>query len=164
MIAILSVLVALVLLIAAFFVIHGRERTWALLTGPNDPGSYDFSAAARRPTGNDALACSPGMCARPDWTLPEYHVGPAVLISRLAATLEAGDRLARRVDDGSDADYARFVTFSPVMRFPDAIDMRAAALPDGATGVEIYARAKLGRSDFGKNRKRIEHLMAGFQP
>lgn len=159
-----AILIVIAALGAVAFVAYGRERTWALLTGPNDQGAYDFARAPRRPTGNDALACTPGLCRSPDMSLPAYDTAPAPLIERLAAHLEATDRLARRVDDGSDPDYARFVTFSPVMRFPDGIDMRAVRLDDGRTGLEIYSRAKLGSKDFGKNRQRVERLMASFGP
>lgn len=162
---VLGAAILIVFAIAAlFFVLYGRANTWALITGPNDPGPYDFATESRRKTGNDALACSPGLCRSADWTLPFYDVAPRGLIGELAARLKRIDTRAERVDDGSRPDYARFLTFSPVMRFPDAIDLEAERLPDGRTGLRIYSRAKLGSRDFGKNREHIMNLMRGFRP
>lgn len=164
-----SLLLALAILagLAAIgFVGYGRERTWEQLAGSPDPGRYDFQTAPRRKTPNDALACSPGLCAAADWALPTYAVTPADLVTQAAQTLMRNDPLARRVDDGADPAYARFVTFSQLMRFPDAIDIAAEPVPGtpGRSGLKIYARAQLGRSDLGKNRKRIENLIASLGP
>lgn len=154
---------AVVLVAASSFVLYGRERSWALLTGPNDLGRYDFTAAARRKTGNDALACSPGLCRQADFALPTYDLPPPKLIDALSRHLAGIDPRARRVDDRHDPAYARFLTFSPIMRFPDTIDILATAAA-GRTGVMVYSRAKLGKKDFGKNREHIEKLFAGFEP
>ena len=159
-----AALCVLLVLAGLFFVLYGRVRTWALLTGPNDPGRYDFSQERRRQTGNDALACSPNLCRTADWTLPVYAVPPARLVADLARRLERIDPRARRVDDGKVPAYARYLTFSPVMRFPDAIDILAMRLPNGTTGLSVYSRAKLGSKDFGKNREHIRKLMDGFRP
>lgn len=164
-VAVVAAIVGATAVVAAlFFVLYGRERTWELLSGPNDPGRYDFAKALRRSTGNDALACSPGLCAEPDMALPTYDLAPGTLIDRLAGHMTETDSRARRVDDRADPAYARFLTFSPVMRFPDAIDIEAAPANDGRTGLRIYSRAKLGSKDFGKNREHIERLMADFAP
>lgn len=159
-----ALLALAVALCALFFVLYGRERTWELLTGPNDPGAYDFSKAPRRASGNDALACSPDLCAAPDIMLTTYSLASGPLVERLADHLLAIDPRATRVDDGGKPGYARFLTFSPIMRFPDAIDIEAVSRPDGSTGLRIYSRAKLGSKDFGKNREHIEKMMAGFEP
>ncbi|MGN6550269.1 MAG: DUF1499 domain-containing protein [Pararhizobium sp.] len=158
------IVLAIIVLAGSVFVVYGRERTWALLTGPNDLGRYDFAAAERRKTGNDALACSPGLCRQPDFELPTFEIPPPALIEALSRHLMAIDPRARRVDDRRDPAYARFVTFSPIMRFPDTIDLLARAAGGGRTGVLAYSRAKLGRKDFGKNREHIETLFAGFKP
>lgn len=160
----LAILVAIIVLAGIFFLVYGRENTWALLTGPNDLGRYDFASGARRPTRNDALACSPGACDRPDWTLPTYRLAPAALIDDLARHLQAIFPTAKRVDDGGVSGYARFVVFTPVMRFPDTLDMQATREANGRTALRIYSRSKLGSGDFGANRARIMKLMKGFRP
>jgi uncharacterized protein (DUF1499 family) len=50
----------------------------------------------------------------------------------------------------------RYVQRSRVLRFPDTINVKVAALPGGGSTVLIYSRSQLGRSDLGVNRARIE--------
>lgn len=154
-------LVALALVLAAVvFVVYGRERIWDSVAGPTDPGRYDFQTGDRSSSANDALACSIDLCRNPDLTLAVETDQPERVLERIIARLEADDPLARRVDDGSDPLYARFVTYSPVMRFPDAIDIETVALADDRTGIRAYARARIGRKDFGANLKRLEKLFS----
>jgi uncharacterized protein (DUF1499 family) len=159
--ALLSLLAVLAIAALLFFVVIGRERTWEMVAGKPDRGPHDFAEARRSPTSNDALACSEGLCAEPDFTIATFEESPEAVIERFAQRLLANDRLARRVDDGKDPSRARFVTHSPVMRFPDTIDLAAQKFPDGRTGVMAYARAQLGKKDLGKNRERLEALFAG---
>lgn len=147
-----------------FLVVIGRERSWELIAGSPDQGSHDFAAGERSPTRNDALACAEGLCDNPDFTIPASDDAPETTIERLAERLLSIDALARRVDDESNPSRARFVTHSPVMRFPDMIHLEAQPLPDGRTGMMAYARAQLGREDFGKNRARLEALFAADRP
>ena len=158
------VLWGLVVLIAAgalAFVLIGRERSWELIAGPPGREPHDFSANQRSPDPNDALACSPGLCQQPDFEIAPMHDAPPIAIERLSQRLLASDPLARRVDDRKDPAKARFVTYSPMFRFPDVIHLEASALKDGRTGVMAYARAQLGTNDLGKNRARLEALFAG---
>lgn len=154
------ILCALLLLgaVIAAFVLYGRERSWELVAGSPDLGQHDFSNSSRSPTDNDALACSSGLCAGPDFEIPPFDDAPAIAIERLSQRLMMTDSLARRVDDRKDARRARFVTYSPLMRFPDVIHLEARPLPDGRTGIMAYARAQLGTSDMGKNRERLRML------
>lgn len=140
------------------FLLYGRENTWALLAGPADPGRYDFRSGRRSSSDNDALACTTGFCQEPDFVVPPRPKTPEQTIDDLAHRLQRIDPLARRVDDGTTPGYARFVTYSPVMRFPDAIDIEAMPTGDG-TAIRAYARARLGRSDFGANLARLKTLL-----
>lgn len=154
---ILGVIILIGAVIAAFILV-GRERSWELIAGLPDRGPHDFDANRRSPTPNDALACSPGLCAKPDFEIAPVEEAPALAIERLSLRLIASDPLARRVDNRKDPAKARFVTYSPLMRFPDVIHLQARPLPDGRTGLMAYARAQLGTGDGGKNRERLEAL------
>lgn len=143
----------------AAFVFIGRERSWELIAGSPDRGPHDFSANRRSATPNDALACSPGLCTEPDFEITPFDDAPAIAIERLSQRLMASDPLARRIDDRKDPAKARFVTYSPLMRFPDMIHLEARAMPNGRTGIMAYVRAQLGKSDLGKNRARLEALL-----
>ena len=158
---ILLVLVSLVGIVVLAFLLIGRERSWELLAGSPDRGQHDFDRGVRSAAPNDALACSPGLCQSPDFEIAPVDDAPPIAIERLAQRLLRTDPLARRVDDRADPARARFVTHSPVMRFPDVIHLEARRLPDGRTGLMAYAKAQLGNSDLGKNRARLEALFAG---
>ncbi|MBU4527201.1 MAG: DUF1499 domain-containing protein [Hoeflea sp.] len=158
---ILLVLVSLTGFVLLAFVLIGRERSWELLAGSPDRGQHDFSAGGRSSSPNDALACSPGLCENPDLEIAPVDDAPPVAIERLSQRLLRSDPLARRVDDRANPATARFVTHSPVMRFPDVIHLEARPLPDGRTGMMAYAKAQLGNSDLGKNRARLEALFVG---
>jgi len=151
--------IALVVAALMAFVLIGRERSWEIIAGSPDRGFYDFATAARSPTENDALACGPGLCGNPDFEIAPVDGAPETVIAELAARLLAIDSLARRVDDEADPLAARFVTYSPLMRFPDVIHLRTTRLADGRTGIMAYARAQLGQKDFRKNRARLETLL-----
>ena len=157
-------LVLILVVIAIAFVTYGRENTWTLVAGPPDMGIYDFTAMPRSSTANDVLACTEGLCdGKADFVLPALDATPGEAISRLDSTLEGAPRV-RRVDDGSDPDYARYVTWSPTMRFPDTTDIRAVALEGGKSGLKVYARALVGQRDFDANTARIREWIAKISP
>lgn len=157
-----TILLGLIILIGAAvaaFIFIGRERSWELIAGSPDQGQRDFSINQRSATSNDALACSPGLCTEPDFEVTPFDDAPAIAIERLSQRLMASDPLARRVDDRKDPAKARFVTYSPLIRFPDMIHLEARPMPGGNTGIMAYAGAQLGKSDLGKNRARLEALL-----
>jgi len=157
---ILLSLIALVGVTLIAFLLTGRERSWELIAGSPDTGPRDFSAGQRSSTANDALACSPGLCSEPDFEIAAIDEAPAIAIERLSQQLITSDPLARRIDDRKDPAKARFVTYSPLMRFPDILHLEARSMADGRTGLMAYAGAQLGKSDLGKNRARLEALFA----
>lgn len=142
------------------FVMIGREKSWELIAGSPDIGPRDYSTDGRRAAPNDALACSPGLCENTDFEIAPVDEAPAAAIATLVKRLMNIDPLARKVDDGQDPTRARFVTYSPTLRFPDVIHLEATTLPNGQTGLMAYAAAQLGSSDMGKNRARLENLFA----
>ncbi|MEM5494715.1 DUF1499 domain-containing protein [Hoeflea sp. AS16] len=157
-----TIILGLIILVGAgiaAFILIGRERSWELVAGPPDRGQRDFSLNKRSTTPNDALACSPGLCEKPDFEIPPVDDAPAIAIERLSQRLFTSDPLARRIDDRKDPAKARFVTYSPLMRFPDVIHLEARPMPDGRTGIMAYAAAQIGKSDLGKNRARLEALL-----
>ena len=162
----------LIVLIAAFVVIgvaffgYGRANTWALFYPDPDLGPFDRMAPARSPYPNDALLCTPGLCDKVavDAALPEYDLLPEILIARVdAAMLSLGMPLVR-VDDGADPARARYVTFTPLMRFPDTTSFEAVLLDDGRTGLVAYARSQIGRFDQGVNRARLAKVADRLGP
>lgn len=161
MLAVAIVIAAVLVAAVSFFFLYGRAETWTLIAGDPDLGHFDRAAPVRSPTPNDALFCTAGLCAEVavDKVLPDFAEPPARLIERIDAAMRAVDPNARRVDDGGDPARARYVTRTPFMRFPDTNSFEAVALEGGRTGLVAHARAQLGRSDLGNNRKRLEAVL-----
>lgn len=157
---ILAIIFGIPALAAVAFLVVGREKTWTLIAGNPDLGRYDFDALKRRKTPNDALFCSPGLCdGKADRQLPLFDESPEAVMKKIEEKIASSGDIARRVDNGSDPAYARYVTFTPVMRFPDTNDIEAVRLPDGKTGLRAYARAQLGSSDGGTNKARLKRWL-----
>lgn len=155
---VLALLAIIALMILAFLFI-GRERTWVLLAGKPNGEQYDFGAARRSASPNDALACSPGLCENPDLIVEPRAGDPADLLTELGRKLVSLDPHARRLDTDKDKLKARYVTYTRWMRFPDVVHFEAVPLADGMTGIMAYSRSQLGNNDFGKNRSRLEKLL-----
>ena len=160
---VVTVIVALPVLAGILFIGIGRERTWELIAGSADRGRLDLRNLERSPTANDALACTAGLRDDCDFVLPAFTRQPAQLSQQIAARIEKSDALARRVDDGSAPEHLRYVAYSPTMRFPDLVNIEIVPLPGGGYGVLAYARAQLGKKDFGANRARLERYFQDFQ-
>lgn len=156
--SLLVILLVIVVAVPVALALIGRERAWSLIAGSADLGRYDFAAGRRRDTPNDALACTQGACASPDVVIPATTLSPAAAIEAAESRLRGIERFTERVDDRSDPDYARFVVRTPLMRFPDTIDVLADASAAGETWIKAYSRSQLGRSDLGANRNRLQRL------
>lgn len=155
------VVAAIVAAAGLFLVIVGPARTWQMMAGDPDLGWFDRSAPVRTGKPNDALMCTPGLCdgVELDRELPDYADSPEILIGKVEEALRAATSDVRRVDDGSDPARARYVTRTPLMKFPDTNSFEAVTLENGRTGLVAYAAAKLGYSDGGNNRKRLEAVI-----
>lgn len=162
MLTILVVLAALLAIVVAFFLVYGRAETWRLVAGDPDLGQFDLSTPTRSERPNDALFCTPGLCegVPVDSELPEYAMPPSELIARIVTVMVETAPVAERVDNGGDPARARFVTYTQTMRFPDTNSFEAVPLGNGRTGLVAYARAQLGSSDVGNNRKRLAAIVS----
>lgn len=150
--------------LAAVFAI-GPLRVWTTLAGPADLGPMELQSVKRTKSPHDALACSAGACgdAKVDHILPAYQSSPEELLTQIVQRANAVSQNLERVDDRSDATRARFLTFSPTMKFPDTTWVETFADADSSTGVRIYARARIGYSDRGENLKRIKAWTSNLQ-
>ena len=153
--AALILVAALIVLAAAAFLIIGPERLWAKF-GPSDLGNVDFETLVRRDTPNDALACLPQFCAaKADVPAPiiARPFGDVFLAVQDAVVHEPG---LEQVDADSGQGMLRFVQRSPIMGFPDTINVKVVPTADGASAVLIYSRSQLGEGDMGVNLARVK--------
>ncbi len=108
---------------------------------------------------NQFLIAPEGYCqnAKPHATAKTYSVDAQKLEDTFADVALAEPRVTRKqTDDGQ----REFVQRSALMRFPDTISFEAIDLGEGKSTLAIYSRSKVGHSDLGVNRKRIEDWLA----
>jgi uncharacterized protein (DUF1499 family) len=153
-------LAALAVLAVVAFLVVGPERVWGVF-GPADLGPVDFARLERRGSPNDALACPEGFCggARAEIPSPVFAMDARALAAAMERALASESRLERVAVDAA-AGTARYVQRTPLLGFPDTIELRYLDLPGGGSSLVIYSRSKLGHSDLGANRARIERWLA----
>ncbi len=144
---------------AALPFVYGRDRLWQQISGPADQGAVNFQALARRSSPNDSLSCPADLCADADSDIEAlvYDVPVDQLALRFDKAMR-GEALLERVDDG-DSNYRRYVQRSPLLHFPDTIDVTFVAVGEGRSMMAIYSRSLIGRRDFGANEKRLWRWM-----
>lgn len=132
----------------------GIDRLWERF-GPADQGPVDFTRLVRRSTPNDALACPPGLCgsARADIISPVWDVPYHELRARLVAAILASG--AEQVAQATPGRGDRFVVRTPMIRYPDTVDMMVLPVAGGGSTVALYSRSLVGRSDLGANLARL---------
>jgi len=136
----------------------------AKLTGSRlDIGPVDWATLTRRRTPNDALICQVEHCpgAKPDRESKTYPMTPGELLARLKTTALAEANVVEQSCEPNCAASARFIQYTPLMRFPDTIDVEVFPTGAGST-LAIYSRSLLGRRDFGVNRARIERWLGAL--
>lgn len=149
-------------LLALAVLVAGRA---GLLRGtpPADPGVRDGRLQPPSPTPNSVHSQADLWPGHPQQTyariapLP-YRGDPAAAVGRLAALVEAtpGARIVER-----RADYLRAEYTTRWLGFVDDAEFWA----DPAAGViQLRSASRLGRSDLGANRARIEALRARWAP
>jgi hypothetical protein len=140
----------------------GRERSIEALFGPPDLGPASFETLRRRPSGNDALACPPGLCNAPADVVPPVFNVPARELRLAFGRMVQGEALVQLADADDLVPSERYVQRTPLLRFPDTIDVRFIDLPDGRSTLALYSRSQIGSSDMGVNRARIERWLAAL--
>jgi uncharacterized protein (DUF1499 family) len=141
---------------------YGAWYGLAKLSGaPLDIGPVDWTTLTRRPSRNDALACSADRCpnAKADWTAKTYAMAPGELLARLGKLVLAEAHVRAMPNEPGRPHLARFIQYTPLMRFPDTVDIEAFPAADGGSTLAIYSRSLLGRSDFGVNHARVERWL-----
>lgn len=156
--------VLVVAAVAASLVLRDRplgiERVWAALFGPPDLGPVDFTRLVRRTSPNDALACPAGLCgeARVDIVTPVYALPHHELAERLRALVLA-DPNARRMAEAGGGRGDRYVVRTPLMRYPDTVDVLVLPAEGGRSTVALYSRSQIGHGDLGANLARIRRWL-----
>lgn len=119
----------------------------------------DDLAAFQRPRSPNTALYAPADLSlenKTDGTVPTYPKSVAEL-SHLACKVWEdlnNVKLTELVEDGFS--LARFVATTPLLRFKDDITVQFVTLGDRQSSFIIYSASRIGYSDFGTNKKRVE--------
>ncbi len=129
------------------------------------PDIIDFKTLERPGSPNTALLAPAGYAAsaEPDGAAPIYDVPPGELYLRALRLI--GERREWKLGT-QDASNMRlnFVATSALMRFKDDVDivvLPVAGQPEKSTFAG-YSRSRIGYSDLGANRKRLDAFSAAL--
>lgn len=156
MMTFISIAVAIIVIGAVALTLFARITQWQPVAGDPDQGPLALTAVERSGKPNDAYLCTVDLCVaeQTDGVLPAYDASPDSVATRIETAMRDLAN-ATRVDDGTDPMKLRFVTHTPTLRFPDTTWFELEPLDEGRTGIRAFARAQLGHSDAGNNRKRL---------
>ncbi|MBI1250749.1 MAG: DUF1499 domain-containing protein [Alphaproteobacteria bacterium] len=120
----------------------------------------DFATLERPASPNTYLACTAELCraAASDEAAPVFSASAAQIQDALRA-------LARDIafEDRADGVHGAYVARTRILRFADDIDVLIAPTGDGRSTVAIYSRSRVGYSDLGTNRRRVQKLIADLR-
>lgn len=120
------------------------------------PGSWTaFQDLPSGPASNRALACSGSQCPS-----ARAYRGSIAFDAPVEAVAAAVERLERGVARRSEAGglHLRYVAVTPTLRFRDDVDLLILPMDEERSSVAIYSRSRVGLSDLGTNRRRVEAL------
>jgi uncharacterized protein (DUF1499 family) len=125
----------------------------------------DFRTLKRSPKPNSALIAPAGFTPleAPDAAPPELPFAPAEAFARLLAMIEARPDWKLVAADGATGRL-RFIAVTKLLRFKDDVDVTILPV-DGAPGhstFAAYSRSRVGYSDLGTNRKRLDGISAAL--
>jgi uncharacterized protein (DUF1499 family) len=121
----------------------------------------DFKTLKLKSSPNQYLVCPDGTCANATQhrTSPEYAM-PAPELARTLLDIALAEPRTELAEGSADDLAFRLVQKSALFRFADDIDVQVIPLGEDRSTVAIYSRSRVGYSDLGVNRKRVERWLA----
>lgn len=125
-------------------------------------GFVDFATLERPKSPNHFLVAPAGFAdkAKPDEESPEFPIAPDDLFARMLDLVESRKDWRLQASDRATRQLA-FVAVTRLMRFKDDVDvviLPAKGAPD-RSAIAVYSRSRIGHSDLGANRKRVQALL-----
>ena len=140
------------ILIALLIVAGSAIVTVRLLMPQASKEFVDFTDMTRSPTGSDALACAPGLCAaKVDLLLAPVPLSATELVARIRALPELEPRTAIVAADDAALRYV-LVQRSAVLNFQDTINIAVQPLDASHSALVLYSRAPQGPGDVHRAR------------
>ena len=150
---------------------RSRRRFWAIgalgwlgACSSGQPALVDLATLQRPASPNTYLVCPRAVTtASIDREPPTWPVPVEVLERTWLEALAAEPRVTPVAADAQRHRHL-LVQRTPVLRFPDVIQLDVLPVEPGGATVCLYGRSVYGYSDFGKNRRRIEDWLARIKP
>lgn len=126
---------------------------WSRIAGNPDLGPVNFETLTKHRKPNQYLLCPGDICKieTPDDKPALYPMDAKSLKEKFISVLQ-GSKVETVAEDERTF---RFITRSPILRFPDTVSVEFFDVEGGST-LAIYARAQLGYADFGANKTRVK--------
>lgn len=121
------------------------------LQNPQLPSSPNYAFAAPRNLNLDAGIES-----------PEFQLGETQLAKRAVAYIQNQPRVSTLKEDWENLHFM-FIQRTPVLRFPDQIEVKVISLSDGRSSLLMLSRAHYGSYDFGVNKRRLIRWLKGIK-
>ena len=123
----------------------------------------DFAALTRPSSPNTYLLAPEGLCrtAERDGPAPVFDAAPDAVFAAAERAVRAMPRVSEVAAD-ADRRAIGFVARTKLMRFKDDVDLLVVPQGDGAA-LAAYSRSRVGQSDLGANKARVEALVAAVR-
>lgn len=143
----------------SIYIFIGLERVWEFTSGNPDMGSTDFKTLKKTPKPNQYLLCPKGYCAdTPDTISNTYNMTASKLYDEVY-DLVKGNTKRKLLSSDKTRLSLRFLTRSATLRFPDTTNIQIIKFSDTQSTLAVYAQAKLGVSDLGANKIRVDKMI-----
>ncbi|NQY96544.1 MAG: DUF1499 domain-containing protein [Henriciella sp.] len=119
-----------------------------------------FKSLKRPPKPNTCLVAPDNHClaADPDFAPPVMVMTARGLFSRMSEVI-ASERRWGNIEADAESYRIKFVATTGLMRFKDDVDIEIIPVDEGKATFAIYSRSRVGYSDLGANRKRVNEII-----
>ena len=148
-----TIIIALIVVLFGGLMAYSRSLSHDVATWHVDPLS------APKPSSPNSYRVGPDGTTEPDAAAPEFSIDAAALgaaFDTVAMNENAVERLAGSPGEG----WATYVQRSTLFGFPDYISVRFIDLDNGGSTLAVFSRSRLGQSDLGVNKKRVEDWLS----
>ncbi len=125
-------------------------------------GPAHFQTLKRTGKPNDYLLAPDGLCeaATPDGEARAFDETPHSLFKRIKEIVESQKGIIQ-LSIEEEAFTLSYVAVTPLLRFKDDVTLKVLPAGDGAQ-LAAYSASRVGYSDLGTNKKRVEGLIAAL--
>lgn len=120
----------------------------------------NFKSVKRPPKPNTSLAAPENhtLASEPDFTPPVFDLSTDALYAKLLDVI-SNERRWSKLESDETSKKIKFVATTGLMRFKDDVDVEVIPVSETQSTLAIYSRSRVGYSDLGANRKRVNELI-----